>query len=51
MIHFDIEGLEVRLKELEAKTIEPSFWEDSKNSNAVLAKIKALKVKLPNTEN
>ena len=45
MIHFDIEGLENNLKELEAKTMEPSFWEDSKNSNAVLAKIKSIKNK------
>ena len=43
MIHFDIPNLEKDLKELEVKTTNPDFWEDSKNSNIVLSKIKNLK--------
>ena len=45
MIHFDIPNLEKNLKELEVKTTNPDFWEDSKNSNIVLSKIKNLKNK------
>ena len=45
MIHFDIVGLENNLKELESKTLKPDFWEDSKNSNKVLEKIKNIKGK------
>ena len=45
MIHFDIPNLEKDLKELEVKTTNPDFWEDSKNSNIVLSKIKNLKNK------
>lgn len=48
MIHFDIPNLESNLKELEAKTMEPNFWEDSKNSNLVLSKIKSIKNKTTN---
>ena len=45
MIHFDIPNLEKKLKELEVKTTNPEFWEDSKNSNIVLSEIKNLKNK------
>jgi peptide chain release factor 2 len=45
VIHFDIPNLEKDLKELEVKTTNPDFWEDSKNSNIVLSKIKNLKNK------
>ncbi len=45
MIHFDIPNLEKDLKELEVKTTNPDFWEDSKNSNIILSKIKNLKNK------
>lgn len=45
MIHFDIPNLEKNLKKLEVKTTNPDFWEDSKNSNIVLSKIKNLKNK------
>ena len=45
MIHFDIQKQEVELKELEDKILEPNFWEDSKNSNIVLEKIKRIKGK------
>ena len=45
MIHFDIPSLENDLKELEKETLKPDFWEDSKNSNIVLDKIKNRKNK------
>ncbi len=48
MIHFDISNLEKQLKELESKTAEPNFWEDSKNSNKILEQIKSLKSKCTN---
>ena len=45
MIHFDIQKQEQNLKELENQTTNPDFWEDSKNTNTVLSKIKSLKNK------
>ena len=42
---FDIVALEKQLKELEIQTASPDFWNDSKNSNKVLSKIKTLKTK------
>ena len=45
MIHFDIQKQEQNLKELENQTTNPDFWEDSKNTNTVLSKIKNLKNK------
>ena len=45
MIHFDIPKLEEKLKNLEVETTNPSFWEDSQNSNKVLSKIKGIKGK------
>ena len=45
MIHFDIPKLEENLKNLEAETTNPSFWEDSQKSNTVLSKIKNIKGK------
>ncbi len=42
---FDISKLEEKLKELENKTSEPNFWEDTKNSTKVLTNIKSLKHK------
>lgn len=45
MIHFDISKLENELKNLEEKTTTPNFWEDSKNSNIILSKIKSIKSK------
>ena len=45
MIHFDIEKLEVELSELEKKTLEPNFWDDTKNANNILDKIKNIKNK------
>ncbi len=43
---FDISKLEEKLKELENKTSEPNFWEDTKNSTKVLTNIKSLKHKI-----
>ena len=45
MIHFEISKLEEDLKNLEAETIKPNFWDDSKNSNIILEKIKGIKRK------
>ena len=45
MIHFDIEKLEVELSELEKKTLEPNFWDDTNNANSILDKIKNIKNK------
>ena len=42
---FDIVELQKELKELEEKTSEPNFWNDQKNSNKVLSKIKIIKNK------
>lgn len=46
MIHFDINKLEVELKDLEKKTTENSFWEDSKKSSIILEQIKSIKNKV-----
>ena len=43
---FDIAKQEENLKELEAKTLEENFWNDSKNSSIILTKIKNLKNKV-----
>ena len=45
MIHFDITKLEQELNELEKKTVEPNFWDDTKIANNVLDKIKSIKNK------
>ena len=42
---FDIPRLEKELEELEKQTMEADFWNDSKNSSKVLAKIKTIKNK------
>ena len=42
---FEIENLEIKLKDLEAQTTEPSFWEDSQNTGKVLSEIKKIKGK------
>lgn len=42
---FDIPKLEKELKELEEQTTKQEFWNDTKNSTKVLAKIKSLKNK------
>lgn len=40
---FDIANKQTELKELENKTLEQNFWNDSKNSGQILSKIKELK--------
>lgn len=42
---FEIENLEIKLKDLEAQTTEQSFWEDSQNTGKVLSEIKKIKGK------
>ena len=46
MIHFDISRLEIEIKDLEAKTAEPNFWDDQQNSSAILTKMKRLQNKV-----
>ena len=46
MSHFDISKLEKELKDLEAETLKEDFWQDTKNSNKVFAKIKRIKNKV-----
>ena len=46
MSHFDITKLENELKDLEAETLKEDFWQDTKQSNKVLAKIKSIKNKV-----
>ena len=46
MIHFDIINLSFQLKELEAKTLEEGFWNDTKKSGIILQKIKTIKNKV-----
>ena len=46
MSHFDIAKLEKELKDLEAETLKEDFWQDAKQSNKVLAKIKNIKNKV-----
>lgn len=45
MSHFDIAKLQNELIELESKTTNPEFWNDSKNSSFVLKQISNLKSK------
>ena len=42
---FDIPNLEKTLKELEEKTTDPKFWENTENTTKVLAEIKKIKNK------
>ena len=46
MSHFDISELENELKDLEAETLKEDFWQDTKHSNKVLAKVKSIKNKV-----
>lgn len=46
MIHFDVENKEKELKELESKTTENDFWDDTDNSSKVLKQINSLKSKV-----
>ena len=42
---FDITSVSKKLEELENKTLEPNFWEDSKLNAPILQEIKILKDK------
>lgn len=46
MIHFDLPKIEKRINELEVQMQDSSFWNDTKNSSAVLTESKRLKNKL-----
>jgi peptide chain release factor 2 len=46
VIHFDVENKEKELKELESKTTENDFWNDTDNSSKVLKQINSLKSKV-----
>lgn len=46
MIHFDIANLELELKELEAKTNSPDFWQNPEKNTPILTKLKAVQSKL-----
>ena len=46
MSHFDISKLERELKDLETETLKEDFWQDTKQSNKVLARIKSIKNKV-----
>ena len=50
MSHFDISRLKQELKDLEKQTLDAEFWNDQKNSQKVLGKIKNLKRKCSNYE-
>ena len=43
---FDISKLEIELSDLEKETLKEDFWQDAKNSNTILSKIKNLKNKI-----
>ena len=42
----NVTKIKADIKELEAKTSEPNFWDDQQNSSAVLTKMKRLQNKL-----
>lgn len=46
-----IESLETELKELESKTLEEGFWNDTKKSNKILQDIKEVKAKYTGLKN
>ncbi len=46
MSHFDISKLKEELKKLETETLKENFWQDVKNSNKILARIKIVKNKV-----
>lgn len=45
MILFDLDKINTRIDELEVKTIQEGFWNDSKTSGVVLQEMKSLKDK------
>lgn len=42
---FDLNKISIRIEELEAKTMQEGFWNDSKTSGIVLQEMKSLKDK------
>ena len=46
MSHFDISKLETELKDLEDETLKEDFWQDTKQSNKILSRIKNIKNKV-----
>ena len=50
MSHFDIPRLKQELEDLEKQTLDAKFWNDQKNSQKVLGRIKTLKRKCSNYE-
>ena len=48
MSHFDVKKLESDLSELESKTNDPDFWNNSKESAPILKKINSIKNKIEN---
>lgn len=46
MIHFDINRLKERLNILEEKTLEETFWTDSKNNSVILKEMSNIKSKI-----
>ena len=50
MSHFDISRLKQELEDLEKQTLNAEFWNDQKNSQKILGKIKNLKRKCSNYE-
>lgn len=46
MIHFDISALQLELKELEAKTNMPDFWQTPEKTTPILTKMKGIQNKL-----
>lgn len=51
MSHFDLKAAEQHLQELEKKTTEPSFWEDSSKNAPILKQISSLKQKIEGYRN
>lgn len=51
MIHFDISGLEKKIKELELKVTDENFWNDQENSGKVLTELKRMQGKVEKFNN
>ncbi len=51
MILFDISNKKIKLEELENKTLENDFWNNSTESSKILSKIKSLKLQVNNYDN
>ena len=46
MIHFDISNLNNELKDLQSKTNDPEFWQNTNESTPVLSRIKTVQNKI-----